>query len=141
MAWVALNDIVNHLGIAVRVLDSMVIQLGDFSNQIGNVSSIPEMVWRDAAKAAKVIITAAVPAQVGPPPVAAQPAVTRDHLPVETAQVGMLWRIASRIMWTRSGNTWANYPDFDVMVEPADRTAAFLPGIMVAPAASGWMGG
>ena len=73
------------------------------------------------------IATAAVP----PDPqtnAAGRPAVTRQFLPVETGQAGMIWRVASRIFWTRAGRAGADYKDFDVMLPAAARTTAFAHG-------------
>ena len=56
------------------------------------------------------------------------PEKTRPFFPVETGQAGLLWRIAQRIYWKSTGKAWKDFPDFDVMVEASERTAAFGAG-------------
>ena len=66
-------------------------------------------VWHTAATAALVEVTPARAAVPGTPTnntgaQAAVPRVTRSFPSVETGQVGMLWRICSRLFWARAGN-------------------------------------
>ena len=104
--------------------------VGSVGNRIANGAIIPEAVWRQAAAAARIEVTAELPFQAATasaPEVPHQPAVTRMLTPVETGQVGMLWRICSRIFWTHAGNEWNSYVDFDVMLDPPSRPVAILP--------------
>ena len=146
LAWGNLDAVRPNLGMTPAVLAAMEDELGSFNNRIANVAIIPEKVWREAATAALVEVTTAVahvPAGPGGNPPEVQPVAraTRIFSPVETGQVGMLWRICARLFWTRAGNNWDNYVDFDVMLDPASRPAAMLPAaptvvVTPAPAAS-----
>ena len=49
-------------------------------------------------------------------------AVTGELTPVEAGQVELMWRIASRVSWTRAGNRRDARVDFDVMITPARRS-------------------
>ena len=134
MAWATLDEVRLHVGLLTAGIVAMEELLGSFGNRIANVAIIPEAVWRQSAAAARIEVTAEVPFQAATasaPEVPHQPAVTRMLTPVETGQVGMLWRICSRIFWTHAGNEWESYVDFDVMLDPPARPAAILP---VAPA-------
>jgi len=138
MGWNTLDELRAFLGLIPAVLAAMAAQLGNFGDRISSIAVIPEGVYRQAANRAAVITQAYVAPQAAgpggnPPAVLEVPQVTRDLTPVEVGQIGLMWRIASRIMWTRSGSAWADYPDFDVMVEPANRTAAFAIGVVHAP--------
>jgi hypothetical protein len=121
LGWNALTDVRNHVGLALAAFTALEGRLGGFQDSIANVALIPEDVYRAGAAAAVVIVTAMVPAQ-GPAP--AVPAVTRGITPVEAGQIGMMWRIAQRVFWTRSGNTWVSFQDYDVMVPQAQRNIA-----------------
>jgi hypothetical protein len=74
-------------------------QIGDPGAPIRNLAMLPHSVVHAAV--ATTQITA------GTPPVA------RDISPVEAAQVGLVWRIARRIAFTASGNSWATFVDVD----------------------------
>ena len=106
LGWNALTDVRNHVGLALAAFTALEGRLGGFQDSIANVALIPEDVYRAGAAAAVVIVTAAVPAQGQAPPV---PAVTRGITPVEAGQIGMMWRIAQRVFWTTSGNTWGSF--------------------------------
>ena len=126
MGFANLTQLRDHLGMAAEVVAAMEVILGSFGNRISSVAAIPENIWREAGTNARFIVT---PAAAGPPPVAE---VNRAFLPVETGQVGMMWRIAMRIMWRTSGFAWADFHDFDVMLPAAGRTTAFNPAPAVA---------
>ncbi len=121
LGWNLLADVRNHVGLALAAFTALEGRLGGFQDAIANVALIPEDVYRAGAANAVVIVTAMVPAQVQ---VAAVPAVTRGITPVEAGQIGMMWRIAQRIFWTRSGNTWVSVQDYDVMGPLAQRNIA-----------------
>ena len=126
MAWNTLTELKAFLSVSDGVLLALENKFGSFNALITNVSTLPEEVWRDGVRTAEFIVTAAVPANPqAQPPVLAQPAVVRPFLPVETGQAGMIWRVASRIFWTRAGRAWGDYMDFDVMLPPGQRTVAF----------------
>ena len=130
LAWATLDEVRLHVGLLTAGIVAMEELLGSFGNRIANVAIIPEAVWRQSAAAARIVVTAEVPFQAaaaGVPEVPHQPAVTRIFSPVETGQVGMLWRICSRIFWTHAGNEWNSYVDFDVMLDPPSRPVAILP--------------
>jgi hypothetical protein len=129
MAFPDLNALAGHLHVPARLITAMEGQLGDFQNRIASLGPIPEGVWRAAAQAARLPIP-------GPHPmVGGVPIVNRPFHPVETGQVGMLWRVAQRIFWTGSGLPWNDYRDFDVM-QPANLRGHF-PGAAAAAVGGG----
>ena len=131
MAWVTLAELVTHLGLNTRLVNALEVQFGTFNDRISAVAFIPEHLWRTECARARYLAHAAVVAVAAGPGVAAvvgQPAVWRNLTAVESAQSGMIWRIANRIAWVNSGKAWADYPDFDVMPDVALRTAGFAPG-------------
>ena len=136
LAFANLTAVVNHVGLPGPVLAALEEQLGSFGDSIGALACIPEQVMRDTVRNARVITRAFVAAGSlgGGNPAADIPRQDRIIAPVETGQIGMVWRICARIMWTQSGSSWDDYPDFDVMVPPADRLTAFRP--TAAPAAA-----
>eukprot|EP00972_Heterocapsa_arctica_P061515 9073384-Heterocapsa_arctica.AAC.1 len=74
-------------------------QIGDPGAPIRNLAMLPHSVVNAAIAATQVT--------VGVPPMA------RDISAVEAAQVGLVWRIARRIAFVSSGNTWASFMDVD----------------------------
>ena len=94
--------------------------------RITNIATIPEKIWRNGVAECKVVTQASRAAVevegVMQPEV---PEKTRVFFPVETGQARLLWRIAQRIYWKSTGKAWKDFPDFDVMVEDSERTAAF----------------
>ena len=126
MAWNTLTELKAFLQVSDGVLLALENKFGSFNDLITNVAALPEEIWRDGVRTAVFIVTPAVPPDpLAVPPILGQPAVTRQFLPVETGQAGMIWRVGSRIFWTRAGRVWADYLDFDVMLPAGQRTVAF----------------
>ena len=122
MAWNTLTHVTAFVGMAANVLAAMEAPLGSFQDRIGSVSGIPETVWRTAAAPGTAQVLVPQPNDQQGNPVAP---VARNLTPVEVGQVGMLWRLCSRIAWTSSGGVWRDFLDFDVMVDPANRAQVF----------------
>ena len=108
-----------------QVFDAITRELGDMQDKIIKVVLIPGHIYREAVKGMKVIVQAYRAPQDAQPEV---PEISRVFVPVETGQAGLLWRIAQRIYWKSTGKSWKDFPDFDVMVEDSERTAAFGAG-------------
>ena len=121
----ALPQLIAFVGMATPVFEALEREFGEFGGRITNLAGIPEKVFREGVTGAKVIVQAFREATEVEPEV---PEKTRPFFPVETGQAGLLWRIAQRIYWKSTGKAWKDFPDFDVMVEDSERTAAFGAG-------------
>ena len=121
----SLPQLIAFVRMTTPIFEALEREFGDFGGRITNLAGIPEKVFREEVTSAKVIIQAFRAEADGEPEV---PEKTRPFFPVETGQAGLLWRIAQRIYWKSTGKAWKDFPHFDVMVEAADRTAAFGAG-------------
>ena len=124
MGWNTLTQLYAFLNVQNNLRDALANIFGNFTDSIAYVAQLPEAIWRQGVQNSRIITQAAIIADPAAG-IAGQAAVTRRLLPVETGQAGMIWRVASRIFWVRAGRAWGDYMDFDVMLPPAERTAAF----------------
>ena len=67
MAFPNLDAVRNHVGLAAAVFAALEVVVGDFNDAISSVALIPEAVWRASVANARVIVQAAVPANIQPP--------------------------------------------------------------------------
>jgi hypothetical protein len=78
-----------------------VAQTGDLGDEIRGLSPLPHEAVRAAAGAAVVDPGGA----------------NRNLTPIDTARIGLMWRIARRIAWVLEGRAWAAFLDNDPMVD------------------------
>ena len=87
LALANLNALMVNCQVLQPSFDAFVAQTGDLGNEIRGLSLLPHEVVRAAAGAAAV-----------------DPGGANSNLTtIETARIGLMWRIARRIAWVREG--------------------------------------
>ena len=115
MAFGDLAAVANHVGVAQRVTEAFTLRVGALANSIGLMAALPVSVVQRGIAAARVItqpFVAARPQAQPPTPEVAE--VSRNATPLEAVQVGTVWRICRRIVFTRNGRLWADTEALDV---------------------------
>ena len=101
LALASLNALRAECAVAQPAFDAFLAQTGDLGDVIWGLSLLPHAVVRAAAGTAVV-----------------DPGgVNRNLTPIETARIGLMWRIARRIAWVLEGRAWATFLDNDPMVD------------------------
>ena len=115
MAFGDLDAVATHVGLAQRVSDAFTLRVGALANSIGLMAALPVSVVQRGIAAARVItqpFVAARPQAQPPTPEVAE--VSRNATPLGAVQVGTVWRICRRIVFTRNGRLWADTEARDV---------------------------
>ena len=119
MGWSSLEQVREFTGLPPESLIAVATPTGRLNDSIRNVVFLPPAVWKSAVAAARV---------QGEDDL-------RPLTPVEAAQAGLVWRIARRIVASRSGASWASFVDIDLWAPdtpaPAAATAALAPGALL----------
>ena len=114
-----------HVGIAQEALDAVWAGTGSPDNSVHNVALLDAPVIRAAITAARVGNDAAILA-----------GTAAQLTPMQAAQVGLVWRVCSRLAFTRAGGAWDQWPDCNPL-DPAQGvagTALAPPGQVSRPA-------
>ena len=111
-----LDALAGHVGVSKGVMAAVEERTGPFQGSIPAVALLPPAVIKQAAGKASVITRIYRPAvlevkdQHGAVTTPARAEVSekrRDLTPVEVGQVGLLWRVASRMSFVSAGGSWA----------------------------------
>ena len=121
-AWENLTAIRTFVGMDAPALEAVEAETGGLQDSIRNLALLPSQVVRAAASAAKI------------PTGEGEEMELRNLSPIQAAQVGLIWRIARRLMSPDTA-AWNSYIDEDPMVEPV-RTPPTSP-VDASAAASG----
>lgn len=115
-AFGSLDSVIAWVGVPDNVWLSTQLQLGDPRNLTRNIAMLPHALVHEALRG----ITVPVPGAAGESGAEdeGEPGGERALTPVETAQVGMVWRICRRMAHRASGQTWESYIDIDPCEAP-----------------------
>ena len=103
LAFVNLDAIRQHVGAAQETLAAVEVRTGALSNRFDFFASLPPSTVARAVAAATIVTQQAVAARAGQ---AAVPEITRPLGPVESSQIGTIWRISRRTVLRRNGTAW-----------------------------------
>ena len=109
LALTTLDALRAECAVSQHAFNAFVRQTGDLGNEIRGLSLLPHEAVRAAAGAAVVDPDGA----------------NRNLTPIETARIGLMWRIARRVAWVLEGRAWTAFRDNDPMVD--HHPAAFPP--------------
>ena len=144
LGFANLDAIRLHVGAAQEILAALEVRTGALTNRFDFFASLPASVIARAVAAATIVTQQAAPAvaavaaaqgQPGVAAVAAVPEITRPLGPVESSQIGTMWRISRRTVLRRNGMAWEDtlQADVDPLSQLPQAFAAPPPG----PAAPG----
>ena len=102
-AWTQLSQAREHVELRPEASQALEAKTGGFNDQLQNFALIPDPVLRQATRQARVVT------QEG------EQQLESPLTPVDAAQIGLLWRLARRLM-TLGAEGWINYQDFDQMI-------------------------
>ena len=130
LAFANLDAIRLHVGAAQETLAALEVRTGALGNRFDFFASLPPSVIARAVAAATIVTQQAVAAQGQQ---AAIPEATRPLGPVESSQIGSIWRISRRTILRRNGTAWEDTLQADV--DPLGQLPqAFVAGVAAGPA-------
>ena len=112
--WQRLTEVATHVGTRAEAVTALQEKTGTLNDSIRNFALLPDTVLRQAVAAARETVTVAD--------------VDEQHplTPVDAAQIGLMWRIARRLM-TPGADGWNTFIDFDPMVATSSQSQPSQP--------------